>query len=130
MIHTSAFWAAHFRNNLMIQRVDHSMEPRITANEKAAIAYSLKAWQLGETSDGRHLLAAAKRYAERIGDPDYVDAVRLFIREEQKHGNNLGGYIDRIGEQRVRKDWGDTLFRKIRYLNTSMELWTIAVSMV
>ncbi|MGV9012789.1 MAG: ferritin-like domain-containing protein [Flavobacteriales bacterium] len=130
MIHTSAFWASHFRHNLTIQRVDPALEPSLTPSEKAAIGYSLKAWQLGETSDGRHLLAAAKRYAERIGDLDYVDAVRLFIREEQKHGNNLGNYIDRIGEQRVRKDWGDTVFRKVRYLNTSMELWTIAVIIV
>jgi hypothetical protein len=59
-----------------------------------------------------------------------VDAVKLFIKEEQKHGNNLGRYIDKIGEKRVQKDWGDTLFRKVRYFNTSMELWTLAVIVV
>ena len=59
-----------------------------------------------------------------------MDAVKLFIKEEQKHGSNLGKYIDAIGEQRIKKDWGDTLFRKIRYLNTSMELWTITVIIV
>jgi len=130
MIHSSAFWKQHFQHNLKIQRVDHDVEPRLTSPERAAILYSLKAWQLGETSDGHHLLAAARRYATRIGDPDYVEAVKLFIKEEQKHGRNLGAYIDRINEQRVQKDWGDTLFRKVRYLNTSMELWTIAVIIV
>jgi hypothetical protein len=130
MIHSSAFWKYHFQHNLTIQRVDRSTAPCITAQEKQAILYSLKAWQLGETSDGRHLLAAARRYASRIGDPDHVDAVRLFIQEEQKHGSNLGHYIDAIGEQRARKDWGDTLFRKVRYFNTSMELWTITVIIV
>lgn len=130
MIHSSAFWEQHFRQNLAIERVDWDIPPMISPNERAAILYSLKAWQLGETSDGRHLLAAASRYAARLGDVHYVEAVRQFIREEQKHGANLGRYIDAIGEQRTRKDWGDTLFRKVRYFNRSMELWTVAVIIV
>lgn len=130
MLHSSYFWKLHFRNNLTKQRVDWTLQPQITTEEKEKILYSLKAWQLGETSEGKHLLAAATRYAGRIGDPEYVDAVTLFIKEEQKHGSNLGLYIDAIGEQRVKKDWGDTLFRKVRYLNTSMELWTISVIIV
>ena len=130
MIHSSYFWKIHFRDNLTKQRVDWTQKPVITKEEKDNILYSLKAWQLGETSEGKHLLAAASKYAKRIGDPEYVDAVRLFIKEEQKHGSNLGLYIDSIGEQRVKKDWGDTLFRKVRYLNTSMELWTISVIIV
>jgi len=56
--------------------------------------------------------------------------VKLFIKEEQKHGRNLGRYIDSIGESRLKKDWGDSLFRKVRYFNTSMELWTISVLIV
>jgi hypothetical protein len=45
--------------------------------------------------------------------------------EEQKHGANLGRYLDGIGKKRIQKDWGDTLFRKVRHLNTSMESWTL-----
>lgn len=130
MIHPSAFWQQHFRNNLAEQRIDWNEPPSIAPEERAAILYSLKAWQLGETSDGRHLLAAARRYAARIGDPGYVGAVELFIREEQKHGGNLGRYLDLIGEARAKKDWGDSLFRRVRYFNTSMELWTITVIIV
>lgn len=130
MIHSSAHWERHFRQNLTDRRVDWSIPPAISTTEKERILYSLKAWQLGETSDGSHLLAAARRYATRIGDPYYVEAVRQFILEEQKHGANLGRYIDTIGEQRTFKDWGDTLFRKVRYFNRSMELWTIAVIIV
>jgi hypothetical protein len=130
MLHPSSFWTDHFRRNLTVQRVDWSVTPHITPSQRASILYSLKAWQLGETSDGQHLLAAATAYAHRIGDPDHVEAVQLFIREEQKHGANLGRYIDVIGEERARKDWGDTLFRKLRYFNRSMELWTITVIIV
>jgi hypothetical protein len=30
----------------------------------------------------------------------------------------------------TQKDWGDTIFRKVRYFNKSMELWTITVIIV
>lgn len=130
MIHSSRFWTQHFKNNLEKKRVDWSLKPSISKAEKNQIIPSLKAWQLGETSDGSHLLAAAKKFASSVDDPDYVEAVEYFIKEEQKHGSNLGRYIDAIGEKRKTKDWGDSLFRKVRYLNTSMELWTITVIIV
>ncbi len=57
----------------------------------------------------------------------YLKAVELFIKEEQKHGNNLGRYLDIIEEERLKKNWADTLFRKFRYFNSSMELWTLSV---
>ena len=124
---SSQFWVEHFTRNSDILRVDWNVAPTITDAEKRAVLRSLQAWQLGETSDGAHLLRAATRYSAAIGDPDYLHAVRLFIAEEQKHGRNLGSYLDLIGEPRLTKDWGDSVFRRVRYFNTSMELWTIAV---
>jgi hypothetical protein len=124
---TSAQWAAYFQANLQVKRINWDQSPQITPEEQRTILASLQAWQLGETSDGKNLLKASARYAERQGDADYVKAVRLFIREEQKHGANLGTYLDLVGKPRIKNDWGDTLFRKIRYFNTSMELWTLAV---
>lgn len=127
---TSLQWIEHFRHNRTCQRVVWELKPNISEREINTILYSLQAWQLGETSDGKHLLRAAARYAHKINDPEYLEAVSLFIREEQKHGNNLGRYLDCIGKPRARRDWGDTLFRKVRYFNTSMEIWTLAVIVV
>ncbi|SIT34706.1 hypothetical protein SAMN05421788_11857 [Filimonas lacunae] len=124
---TTEQWITHFQNNALQQRVNWKQQPVLSAIEKDTIGRSLQAWQLGETSDGSHLLKAATAYATKFNDPAYVEAVKLFIKEEQKHGNNLGTYLDRIGVPRVKKDWGDTLFRKIRYLNSNIELWTLAV---
>lgn len=126
----SNFWVQHFKQNLEKQRIDWTLKPMITRKEKSQILYSLQAWQLGETSDGKNLLSAASKYSKQVNDPTYLEAVKLFIKEEQKHGENLGRYIDLIGEKRKRKDWGDSLFRKIRYLNQNMELWTITVIIV
>lgn len=120
-------WFDYYQNNLQIKRINWNQQPSITNKELQTILSSLQAWQLGETSDGTNLIAASKKYAEKIRDKYYVKAIELFIKEEQKHGNNLGEYLDRINKPRIKKDWGDTLFRKIRHLNTSMELWTLAV---
>jgi hypothetical protein len=126
-MNTSKNWIAHFKSNSSQQRVNWKLRPTIAEKEIRTILHSTQAWQLGETSDGQHLLRAAALYAKKIGDPDYVEAVQLFIREEQKHGNNLGKYLDAINRERIKNNWGDTLFRKIRYFNTSMEIWTLAV---
>ncbi|WP_231423933.1 MULTISPECIES: ferritin-like domain-containing protein [Pedobacter] len=125
--HSSQYWTNYFTKNATVNRIDWSLQPMLTKSEKSNIVKSLQAWQLGETSEGKHLLHAANKYANKINDHEYPNSVKLFIREEQKHGNNLGKYLDLIDEPRINKDWGDTMFRKIRYYNTNMELWTIAV---
>ena len=124
---TSNQWLLHFQESAKQQRVDWSLDTEISNEEISTIYRSMQAWQLGETSDGRHLLKAATKYAAQINDPVYIEVLSLFIKEEQKHGNNLGTYLDRIGKPRIKTDWGDTLFRKVRYFNTNMEIWTLAV---
>lgn len=130
IMQTSKSWINYFRMNARKQRVNWNLQPVITEQEIAAILPSLQAWQLGETSDGENLIKAATRYAWRIRDTDYIDAVRLFIKEEQKHGNNLGRYLDAINQPRIQKDLGDSLFRKFRHFCSSMEAWTLAVIVV
>ncbi|QJD98111.1 ferritin-like domain-containing protein [Mucilaginibacter robiniae] len=124
---TSTGWIKHFKVNATKTRINWLLQPTATQEQIAAILPSLQAWQLGETSDGENLIRAATKYAKRVGDPLYVDCIKLFIKEEQKHGENLGQYLDRIGKPRIQHNWGDTLFREIRHLNTSMEMWTLAV---
>lgn len=126
----SNHWIRHFKANALEKRVNWDLKPNITPEEICTILPSLQAWQLGETSEGKHLIAASTKYAHSIGDLLYIDAVKLFIKEEQKHGNNLGLYLDRIGQPRVTKNWGDSLFRRVRYFNTNMEIWTLAVVVV
>ncbi|MDQ7950093.1 MAG: ferritin-like domain-containing protein [Pedobacter sp.] len=126
-MHNSSYWINYFSQNLTKKRIDWSIHPMLTTEEKREILKSLQAWQLGETSDGANLISAATKHAKQLNDPDYIAAIRLFIQEEQKHGENLGKYLDVIGEERIKKNWGDSLFRKFRGLNRQMEFWTIAV---
>lgn len=127
---TTRKWITHFQANALKKRINWNQEPNISESEINNILKSLQAWQLGETSEGHQLIAAAQKYADKIAEPEFVDVIKLFIKEEQKHGNNLGLYLDRIGKPRLKKNWGDSLFRKVRHLNTSMESWTLAVIVV
>ena len=127
----SSEWIAHFENNAASQRpIPWELGAAVSSEELSAIAASLRAWQLGETSDGSHLMEAARHYAVSIGDPEFVDAVRLFIAEEQRHGANLGRFLDLAGVPRARSNWGDSLFRTIRYAVPRMETWVTPVVMV
>lgn len=128
---TSEEWRDYFVANAKRQiAIPWHLGARATANELAEISDSLKGWQLGETSDGSHLLAAATNYAKKVGDPMFVEAVRLFIKEEQRHGRDLGRFLDLAGVPRAKSDWGDRLFRAMRYSVPSMEVWATPVVMV
>lgn len=127
----SAEWVRYFQDNAQHQRtIPWELGAGITADELRAIADSLRGWQLGETSDGSHLRAVAHEYAAQAGDPDFVEAVELFILEEQRHGDLLGRFLDLAGVERARSDWGDTLFRGLRYALRTMEVWVTPVMMV
>ena len=128
---TSAQWTEYFAKNARNQRtIPWEKSMPISAEERTILTQSLTAWQLGETSEGTHLLRAAESYARKTDDPDFLEAVRYFIREEQRHGEMLGQFLDRVGIDRVRADWGDTAFRVIRYCLPNFEAWATPVVMV
>ncbi len=130
-VRKSSEWSVHFeRNARCLRPIPWSLGAGVTDAELASIAGSLRAWQLGETSDGSHLLAASHNYATSIGDPEFVAAVRLFIAEEQRHGRDLGRFLELAGVIRAESDWGDYLFRTIRYAWPRMEIWATPVVMV
>lgn len=128
---SAADWLDYFQTNATrLRPLPWERGAEVTAAELAAIGRSLQAWQLGETSDGRHLRAAAAQHAAQLGDPDYLASIEMFIREEQRHGATLGRFLDLAGPGRLTKDWGDGLFRAARYCLTNMEAWTTPVVMV
>ncbi|AMV28620.1 hypothetical protein VT84_29720 [Gemmata sp. SH-PL17] len=131
VVWTSSEWVAYFRHNTANRMpVPWAEGAGASPEELAEIIESLRAWQLGETSDGLRLMRAASRYAVRMNDPGFVDAIQLFIAEEQRHGEELGKYLDLAGVPRKGRDWGDTVFRCFRHLLHQMEVWATTVVMV
>lgn len=130
-IKSSTEWSNYYQSNADDQlNIPWEDGAHITPQERDLIAHSIQAWQLGETSDGVHLLTIAQKYALAIDDPVFPDVVRLFIAEEQRHGQNLGRFLDLAQIPRIKRNWGDTSFRLIRYFLLNMELWATSVVMV
>jgi hypothetical protein len=83
--------------------------------ERDALAASLQDFQLGESSEGHHLLRRGAEYAAREGDPAYLDALRLFVREEQRHSRDLGRFLTLAGLPLLGRSRLDGLFRWLRH---------------
>lgn len=130
-LRTSAEWQKYFEANAARPcEIPWHLGAAGVAQNLAAIASSLPAWQLGESSDGRRLIAVAEDHAERMADPHFVEPTWYFIREEQRHGAELGRWLDLAGVPRARRDWGDSCFRTMRYALPNLESWTTPVVMI
>lgn len=113
----SIAWVQYFRLNAKsLMDIPWERGVFFTDETRAAIASSVQEFQLGESSEGKHLIACAKRHAERSGDTAYVEALGLFIAEENRHARDLGRVLDLAGIDRVGHAWPDTVFRFMRRL--------------
>ena len=63
-----------------------------------------------------HFLALAREHAEAGGDWDCVEALALFIAEEQRHSGMLARYLRAVGVDIRQKDGMGRVFRKLRQL--------------
>jgi hypothetical protein len=127
----SAQWVEYFAANAARPcEIPWQLGSEGISRNLAVIAKSLRAWQLGESSDGRRLVAVAQRYGAREGDPLFLDTMRFFIAEEQRHGAVLGRWLDLAGIPRARHNWGDSCFRILRHGRPEMEFWVTTVVMV
>lgn len=77
---------------------------------KAGLQTSVPTFQLGETGSGSHLL----RMAARVGSDDYVEAMRLFVLEEQEHARLLGLVCEAVDAPVVESHWTDRVFQWAR----------------
>ncbi|HET9138349.1 ferritin-like domain-containing protein [Actinophytocola sp.] len=93
----------------------------------AAVAASVQRFQVGESGDGRNLIAKA----EAGGDADYAAAVRLFVAEEQNHARLLGELLAAANVPTIRGHWSDTVFVRLRRaLGLRLELMVLLIAEV
>src|ERR1039458_6158260 len=110
-------WLAYFRQNRLDRRgvAWHEgilLDPRL----RGPLVRSLARFQLGESSDGARLLAAARRLSRKTGDEAYSEAIALFIAEEQEHSRLLAKVLELMNVPLLRRHWTDSLFRRCRHL--------------
>jgi rubrerythrin len=120
---TSLEWRTYFEENARsLLEIPWDVGAELTSEETAAIAQSLKEFQAGESSEGKHLYSHAQEYAERTGDREYVGAIRLFIAEEQRHARDLGRFLTINGIPLVKTTFTDRVFRRLRNLIGGLEV--------
>ena len=108
------YWKNHFETNRShFDDIDWDIRDGLLETEKKLITASLQQFQKGEHSEGKHLFA----FAKTLGNPVYVDCIRLFICEEQKHAMVLGRFMDKEQIPKISKHWLDNIFRWLRKLS-------------
>ncbi len=115
---TSSHCAAHFRAKRLAAPPPFPWDQpyRLTPGERTAIASSIAQFQLGESSEGHHLIARAQQWAAASGDPSLVEALREFITEEQRHSRWLGVVMGQNAIPKLKSHWVDDAFRGLRKL--------------
>jgi hypothetical protein len=113
----SKLWCSYFLANCLDPRELPWDDPYIlTPAERRAIAKSIAQFQLGEGAEGRRLQDRGRKYAAEVDDAHFLQALSLFIKEEQRHSADLGRFMDAQGIPRLPNHWVDSVFRRIRVL--------------
>ncbi|MFT3840963.1 MAG: ferritin-like domain-containing protein [Myxococcaceae bacterium] len=102
----------HFEQNA--RRPLPEVRPESLEPVKArALARSLARFQLGEAGEGRiaHQIDTAQLPAI---DDDYRAALKLFVREEGRHGRVLALIVNALGGRLLEKQWTERLFVRAR----------------
>jgi hypothetical protein len=110
-------WLNHFEYHAAHPRpIPDGLEDRLTDQERRLIARSIATFQLGEQSQGRTLVRAARRFGERHRLAHLVPIVELFIREEQRHAALLREFMQDHDIPLKHRHWTDLVFRRLRRL--------------
>ncbi|HLX37481.1 MAG TPA: hypothetical protein VKR29_06745, partial [Candidatus Binataceae bacterium] len=116
-------WVQYFRGNgLVAMRIPWHLGADLTPPERAAIAHSIRLFQLGENSEGRHLMQYARGWAVRSGDSAYAEAIRMFIAEERRHSSALARFMELNGIAPITRSFSDSVFRRMRNIFGNLEL--------
>lgn len=110
-------WIEYFKyNNSHLIPLDYSINNELNRGQKRLIFPSIKAFQIGEGSDGAHLTAVVKAFAEKTEYPEFPEIMRWFIVEENRHSQMLKAYLETYGEECEKSLWIDNIFRGLRKL--------------
>ena len=109
-------WLVHFKeNDKQRLQIDFSEEPVLTEAQRKLIFKSIKAFQMGEHSDGVYLAELAKKFAKEYNEPSYPETMNLFIKEENFHSAYLAWYLKHHNEPKAKKNKLDKIFRNLRH---------------
>ncbi|MFF3592793.1 ferritin-like domain-containing protein [Streptomyces sp. NPDC002387] len=128
-MHTGGFakWTSRFEDERERRRAKGDPDWGQSATLHPAVWASIQRFQVGEDGDGANLVGKA----DQAGDADYVQAVRLFIAEEQNHARLLARLLAAGSMPTLPGHWSDTVFVRLRRLmGLRMELLVLMIAEV
>jgi hypothetical protein len=125
-------WRDYFERNPARQQgieasVDWDAPCTLPDATRRALMRSFQRFELGEAGEGKQLL----RKAADAGDPVYLAALTLLVREEQRHSVLFARGLAHLGAPRLTSHWSDAAFTTLRRmlgLRTELALFLIAES--
>jgi hypothetical protein len=122
----SSQWRRYFEENRKLRPATRLPNDIVLDDVlQASLIPSLQKFQIGETGEGRHL----RKYAKKYGDPDYVQCVDMFIKEEQSHAQILSQVILAMNGNLLSWHWTDVAFtcmRRLLHLKTELLILLVA----
>ena len=111
---TSYDWIEYFYQNAPDPTFPWQEGIRLSEKERKAVIASIQQFQLGESASGSRMLERAQRFARKTGDLGLVPALRLFLREEQRHSRILAQFLQLENAPCLPKHWIHSVFRALR----------------
>ncbi len=110
-------WIEYFKyNNSHLYKLDFSNNTELSNEEIKLITPSIKAFQIGEGSEGKHLSKCVRKFAFKSRYYDYPEIMRMFIAEENRHSQTLKKYMEIYNIEPSKKMLIDNIFRFLRKL--------------
>lgn len=110
-------WIKYFKyNNANLLKLDFNKNNELTSEEIELITPSIKAFQIGEGSEGKHLSKVVKKFANKTNYLKYEEIMKWFILEENRHSQTLKKYMDIYNIKSIKNIWIDNIFRTLRKL--------------
>ena len=118
-----SLWLTYFDLNAIAPRgIPWGLGADLPADEARLIVPSLQEFQIGESSEGARLQAAAAVWAARHDEEDLPRVMSLFIGEEQRHAAELERFLSLNGYAAISHSAGDAAFRALRHLTGGLEV--------
>ena len=106
-------WEKYFNENKdNFDYFDWENIEKISEKEKEIIKKSIQQFQKWEYSEGKWLI----KYVSEAEHVEYLNIIKLFIKEEQKHSFMLWKFMDLNNIERKENYWIDEVFRWLRNL--------------
>lgn len=120
------YWIHHFnRSENRHRELNWKDGYRLSEDEKNLVSPMLAQFQKGERSEGAIFRNKADRFLRKTEDKSYLEALSLFVTEEQGHAELLTRFMEREDIPPIHSHTNDHLFKLVRRMGGLR--WTVTV---